>query len=155
MSLATSFVAPRKTYNVDRSLQTLNMVSSTSSNIVFPRDVKDAVSKCRAAVQKSLENKLSRITVEMPVGAKYGVEKQSSSGKKKNALAQMRGGEDDSVASSVTYEQLEASDRELARLFVEMFQPVGGENICVVFNDENSASKVSVSPTMLISIGLN
>ncbi len=34
---------------------------------------------------------------------------------------------------------LDTSDRELARLFVEMFQPLGGDHISVVFHDSNLA----------------
>ena len=36
-------------------------------------------------------------------------------------------------------EKLERSNRELARLFVEMFQPLGGDHITCVFNNENLA----------------
>lgn len=36
-------------------------------------------------------------------------------------------------------EKLETSNRELARLFVEMFQPLGGQHITCVFNNENLA----------------
>ena len=35
----------------------------------LPKDVKDAISKCRGAVQKGLEDRISRMDVEMPVGA--------------------------------------------------------------------------------------
>lgn len=37
----------------------------------LPKDVKDAISKCRGAVQKGLENRISRMDVEMPVGALF------------------------------------------------------------------------------------
>ncbi len=107
----------------------------------LPKDVKEAVSKCRAAVQKGLENKLSRMDIEFPVGTKFGVEKKGSTkktrsgGKLANALA-----DDDSTSSSgVTRDMLDTSDRELARLFVEMFQPLGGEHISVIFHDSNLA----------------
>lgn len=95
----------------------------------LPRDVKDAVSKCRSAVQQALQEKCSRMDIEMPVGAKFGVEKVSV---KKPKLQQNEDG-------APTKAMLDQSDRELARLFVEMFQPVGGENIAVVFNDMGSA----------------
>ena len=32
----------------------------------LPKDVKDAISKCRGAVQKGLEDRLSRMDIEMP-----------------------------------------------------------------------------------------
>jgi len=44
--------------------------------------VKEAVSKCRTAVQKELKDKLSRMVVEFPVGTKFGVEKTSTNKKK-------------------------------------------------------------------------
>lgn len=96
----------------------------------MPRDVKEAVSKCRASVQEALQKRLSRMDIEMPVGTKFGVEKTV---KKKKTIAA-----DDDLP---TLDQLDASDRELARIFVEMFQPLGGEHISVVFNDGEMADR--------------
>lgn len=95
--------------------------------ITLPRDVKEAVSKCRSSVQNGLQQRISRMSVQMPVGAKFGVEKGSKSKREKEG--------------AVTKETLETSDRELARIFVEMFQPLGGESISVVFNDADQAEK--------------
>jgi len=72
----------------------------------------------------------------MPVGAKFGVEKEKSVGKRKGNL--LSGG-DGPVKEAPTKDTLDASDRELCRLFVEMFQPVGEENIAAVFNDGAAA----------------
>ena len=69
----------------------------------------------------------------MPVGAKYGVEKTP---KRKKGSSGAGG---DLQEGGPTLEVLETSDRELARLFVEMFQPLGGENIAVVFNEAYQA----------------
>jgi hypothetical protein len=99
----------------------------------LPKDVKDAISKCRGAVQKALEDRLSRMDVEMPVGADFGVEKKTSKNKKGGNLASLTAEESD---STITLEKLDTSNRELARLFVEMFQPLGPSHICTVFNDE-------------------
>lgn len=96
--------------------------SSGSDSKDLPRDVKDAISRCRAATQEALKNRISRMDVEFPVGTRFGVEKAKKKGK---ALAD----------GGPTKDLLDQSDRELARLFVEMFQPVGGENIAVVFNE--------------------
>jgi hypothetical protein len=96
----------------------------------LPRDVKDAFKQCRAAVQEALGGRLSRMDVEFPVGTKFGVEKTPSKSKQRNKSSM----EVDS-SDAPTRETLDQSDRELARLFVEMFQPVGGGNICAVFND--------------------
>jgi hypothetical protein len=95
----------------------------------FPRDVKEAISKCRAAVQEALGQRLSRMDVEFPVGTRFGIEK----GRKK-----AKSSDDDGTP---TLEALQASDRELARLFVEMFQPLGGEHIATVFVDEGLADQ--------------
>lgn len=93
----------------------------------LPRDVKEAVSKCRQATQDALQNRISRMDIEFPVGAKFNVEPQPK--KKKGS----------STNDVPTQADLERSDREVARLFVDMFQPVGGEHLTVVFNDATAA----------------
>ena len=102
----------------------------------LPKDVKEAVLKCRTAVQKGLEDRLSRMDVEFPVGTKFSVEKGSSGGKKRgrNVSSAIQSNE-----GAPTKDMFDTSDRELARLFVEMFQPVGGNAITVVFKDEDLA----------------
>jgi hypothetical protein len=103
----------------------LSMIGKDSTEVKLPRDVKDAVSSCRAATQEALKSQISRMDIEFPVGTNFGVEK----GDKKRAKND--GGPTKNV--------LDKSDRELAGLFVEMFQPVGGEKICVAFNDQGLA----------------
>ena len=78
---------------------------------------------------------LHRIDIEFPVGTKFGVEKTSAAKKKGGKLASAM--QDSNQNDGITKAMLETSDRELARLFVEMFQPVGGDNISVVFSDDN------------------
>lgn len=92
----------------------------------LPKDVKEAVSKCRTATQEALKQRLSRIQIEFPVGTKFNVEQTP----KNNKVGEKQG---------PTQEEFQRSDRELARLFVDMFQPVGGDQIAVVFNDANLA----------------
>ena len=108
-------------------LSVLRMLSGDAPTPTMPRDVKEAVSKCRAAVQEALKARLSRMDIEMPVGANFGIEKTA---KKKGRI--VGDGKDGGLP---TLDQLQASDRELARLFVEMFQPLGGDHISVVFTD--------------------
>jgi hypothetical protein len=91
--------------------------------------VKDAVSQCRVATQAALENRISRIDVEFPVGAKFNVEPTP----KKNRQS---GGDS---KGTPTRNDLDRSDRELARLFVDMFQPVGGDQLAVVFPEAAGA----------------
>jgi hypothetical protein len=42
-------------------------------------------------------------------------------------------------SKELTWKDLQMSDRELARVYVEMFQPVGGQNIVVAFRTEEEA----------------
>jgi hypothetical protein len=102
----------------------LEKKSPESDNTSLPRDVKDAVSRSREATQEALKNKLSRMDIEFPVGTKFGVEKTPKT---------------KSQDGAPTTDQLDQSDRELARLFVEMFQPVGGENIVCAFSEQSLA----------------
>ena len=50
-------------------------IGRRDSETDLPRDVKDAVSRCRAATQEALKNRMSRMDIEFPVGTKFGVEK--------------------------------------------------------------------------------
>lgn len=126
------------------NMQQLQMISlgDNDKKPQLPRDVKAAVSNCRAAVQSALQNRLSRIDVEMPVGTKFGVEK-SSSNKISSKRQKMISGfdDDDENAGAPTREMLNGSDRELARLFMEMFLPVGPDRIAVVFSDQTLADE--------------
>lgn len=47
----------------------------------------------------------------------------------------------DEKQDGLTLEKLDTSNRELARLFVEMFQPLGGQHIAAVFNDDYLAGQ--------------
>ena len=87
-----------------------------------PKDIKGTVSQMRDSVQKALEGRVSRMDVELPVAAKFGVENDKQSEKEKG----IRG------------YALQKSDRELARLFIEMFDPIG-ESVVVAFADQVQA----------------
>lgn len=102
----------------------------------LPRDVKAAVSSCREATQKALENRLSRMDIEFPVGTDFGVEKKT---KPKGGRKRSSSIDDTTPEGAPTQSTLDRSNRELARLFVEMFQPVGGENIAVSFVNDDLA----------------
>ncbi len=118
----------------------LNMISfggGDSGQEELPRDVKEAVSNCRQATQSALQNRLSRMDIEFPVGTDFGVEKKTKpKGGRRRRQAAM---EDEPEQGAPTQVTLDRSNRELARLFVEMFQPVGGENIVVSFVDNELA----------------
>lgn len=94
----------------------------------LPRDVKEAVTRCREATQAALKDRISRMDIEFPVGTKFGVEKGARmSANKKRA------------DETPTLLDLARSDRELARIFVEMFQPVGADHLVVAFADVEAA----------------
>ena len=75
----------------------------------------------------------------MPVGANFGVEEKTAPKNKRGNLSSSIN--IDEKQEGLTMEKLDKSNRELARLFVEMFQPLGGEHICAVFNDEYLADE--------------
>ena len=105
----------------------------------LPRDVKEAVSNCRQATQTALQNRMSRMDIEFPVGTDFGVEKKTKpkGGRRRRQAAEEL--EDDASPGAPTQLTLDRSNRELARLFVDMFQPVGGDNIVVAFVDDDLA----------------
>lgn len=109
--------------------------SKTNSKNVpsLPRDVKEAVNRCREATQEALKKRISRMDIEFPVGAKFNVEPQPK--RKKQSSTTAAAAADNNAMDTPTTADLARSDRELARLFVDMFQPVGGEHLTVVFND--------------------
>ena len=102
----------------------------------LPKDAKEAVSKCRQAVQAALEQRISRMDIEFPVGTKFGIEKDSKNKKKPSGSVN-----ENETLEGPTRDDLERSDRELARIFVEMFQPLGSESIGVIFPDNDRAEK--------------
>jgi hypothetical protein len=105
----------------------LGIFDSGGQTVELPRDVKDAVTSCRKAVQEALTKRVSRMSVDFPVGTKFGVEITPKKQRRSD------------TPSTPTLVDLQRSDRELARLFVDMFQPVGGDNIATCFADETTA----------------
>ena len=76
----------------------------------MPRDIKEVVNQMRASVQSALQARVSRIDVDLPIGAEFGVE---------------QGGETRKRGAKLTSADVARSDREVARLFVEMFEGTG------------------------------
>ena len=89
----------------------------------LPRDIKEVVNQMRASVQSALNNRVSRIDVDLPIGAEFGVE---------------QGGETRKRGAKLTVADVSKSDREVARLFVEMFEGTGLRPL-VLFTDEKQA----------------
>lgn len=115
----------------------------------LPRDVKEAVKSCREATQTALQNRLSRMDIEFPVGTDFGVEakKKPKGGRRRRQSSQAQDDDDTDGrgGGAPTQLTLDRSNRELARLFVEMFQPVGSENIVVSFVDNELADAAKSS----------
>ncbi|VEU37379.1 unnamed protein product [Pseudo-nitzschia multistriata] len=111
--------------------------SGDESKEELPRDVKEAVSNCRQATQTALQKRISRMDIEFPVGTDFGVEKKAKP--KGGGRRRRQAGGDTDTSGGPTQSMLDRSNRELARLFVEMFQPVGGDNIVVSFADSELA----------------
>jgi hypothetical protein len=105
----------------------------------LPKDIKDAVTKCQQSVQKALSARISRMEIEMPVGANFGIEDNSNNNNKQSKKNKRDYDKDDTTGLTMT--KLDTSNRELARLFVEMFQPLGGSHICAIYNTEDLANE--------------
>lgn len=109
-------------------LGSLRGVSNRYQTIVakeaaLPRDIKEVVNQMRASVQSALQARISRIDVDLPIGAEFGVE---------------QGGETRKRGAKLTSADISKSDREVARLFVEMFEGTGLRPL-VLFSEEKQA----------------
>jgi len=94
----------------------------------LPKNIKDAVTQLRGSIQAALQSRVSRMDVEMPYAANFGVEGRKTV--KEEELSMVR------------QEDAESSDRELARLIAEMFKGTGiDENMVIAFSDSNQAKK--------------
>jgi len=128
--------------NINTNLYMVSFGNNGKTNkpvvVELPRDVKEAVSKCRQATQDALQQRLSRMYAEFPVGTDFGIEKKTKlkGGGRRRRQDADADDNDGSGKGTPTQATLDRSDRELARLFVEMFQPVGGDNIAVAFVDD-------------------
>ncbi|CAM9361010.1 unnamed protein product [Phaeothamnion confervicola] len=96
----------------------------------IPRNIKDTVSSLRKAVQAGLQSRCSRMDVELPFGARLGVEAGS---KTEDEVSPNR-----APGKTAGRAALERSDRELARLIIEMFSPIG-DNLVVAFATDAEA----------------
>lgn len=94
----------------------------------LPKNIKDSVTQLRGSIQAALQNRISRMDVEMPFAANYGVE-----GRKTAKAEDM---------SMIRQEDAQSSDRELGRLIAEMFKGTGiDENMVIAFADGTQAKK--------------
>ena len=77
----------------------------------LPRNLKELMEQLRGSVQGSLSARMSRISVETPIGFEFGVEVEKAKRKGRTK-----------VLSST---DIQRSNRELARIFVGMFEGTG------------------------------
>uniref|UniRef100_A0A7S2V579 DUF1995 domain-containing protein n=1 Tax=Fibrocapsa japonica TaxID=94617 RepID=A0A7S2V579_9STRA len=85
-----------------------------------PANVKDTVTELRKSVQEALRDRCSRMHVDLPPGAVFGIENE----KELSVVEQVGAGA--------------KNDRELARLLVEMFQPLGENLVCAFSTDKQA-----------------
>lgn len=95
--------------------------------VKYPATIKSVVTKLTNSIQKSLQSRQSRIEVELPPAAEYGVEQ-------KRKERQRQQGESDAQLVS-------RSNREAARLITEMFA-VLAPTTTVLFPTEDEAQQV-------------
>lgn len=89
----------------------------------YPTKIKSVLSKLTACTQRALQDRNSRIGIDLPPGVDFGVEKKSKS----------VGAEDDR-------DRIGRSNREAARLITEMFSVLGDSTV-VLFPSEAEAAK--------------
>lgn len=100
-----------------------------ASAVDYPARIKTVVSRLTASTQKALKAQLSRIIVDLPPGAEFGIESA-----KKSAFSK----------SSDPADQVRRSSREAARLFTEMFSVLGSTTV-VQFPTDSEASSARSS----------
>jgi len=84
-----------------------------------PRNIGATTKELKVALQAALQARLSRMVVELPPGARFGVEKKGA------AAAADGGGGGAAGNTPPSPAAVAASDRELARLVVAMFDGLG------------------------------
>jgi hypothetical protein len=103
-----------------------NNKESSMTTTVLPRDIKESIKILRESIQLGLRDRISRMTIDFPLGTSFQIEKDKNTKKK--------------LPQDITMNDLDKSHRELARLIVEMFhQPIGANNIAVIFPLSSSA----------------
>jgi len=99
------------------------------SDAAYPVTVKNVVSRMTASCQNALENRVSRLEVELPPAVDWGVEIKRVSGSNMN-----------NQASTGNLERTKKSNREAARMFIEMFSALSSSTV-VMFPTEIEAEE--------------
>lgn len=94
-------------------------------SVVYPVQIRSVVSKMTSSCQKALENRVSRMEVELPPAVDWGVEIKKSNG-------------GSTATTNSNLEKIRKSNREAARLFIEMFAVLSSTTV-VLFPSEIEA----------------
>jgi len=109
------------------------------SGITVPADIRELVAQMKKSTEVCLRNGIGHIDIELPPGFRLGVEDQ----KKKTGIYDLstEANEDKSEeALKAVKEELAESDRELARLYVEMMQALP-DGLVIAFRTKAAAAR--------------
>jgi len=98
---------------------------SVFGSVKYPTSIKNVVSRMTQAMQKGLQARMSRMEVELPPGVDFGVELGDSKSRQEKAKLS-------------DTERILNSNREVARLFTEMFSSIQ-TSTTVAFPTESAA----------------
>lgn len=101
----------------------------------LPRDIRGCISQMTGSTQEALRSRCSRMDIELPPGAELGVEKGSAVPKEGGFFGI---GEKVKGDASQAAKAVQRSDRELTRLFTEMFVSIK-EGVTVAFGTGEEA----------------
>lgn len=118
----------------------LGLVLQMKTVSAAPITIKSVVSKLTQSCQKALEDKCSRMEIELPPAVDWGIEM-----KKPTAATSPISSSSSSRPATGGLERTKKSNREAARLFVEMFSALQSTT-CVLFPTELEATEVRSNP---------
>lgn len=92
--------------------------------VAYPTQIKNVITALTKSTQKALQNRKSRIEIELPPGVEFGVESDGKRTKGKRNIS----------------DKVKNSNREASRLLTDMFAIIGGTTV-VLFPSEAEASE--------------
>ena len=105
----------------------------TMAIINYPVKTSNVLTKMTQSTQKALQDRTSRMEIELPPGSDFGVEASSKQGSK-------RGGNNESQSPT---DKLKRANREAARLVADMFSSISSSTVAL-FPSEGEASDARV-----------
>ena len=104
----------------------------TMSTINYPIKTSNVLTKMTQSTQKALQDRTSRMEIELPPGSDFGVEASGKQGSKRGV------GNNETPAN-----QLKRANREAARLVADMFSSISSSTVAL-FPSEGEASDARV-----------